>query len=352
MHHDHQSSLDVHDRRRHPAAVGRLLCLASAVCFAALGIFGKLAYDAGVTVATLLSVRFAIAAAVLGALLALRPASRARLARRTLLVALGLGAVGYATQAGLFFGALQRMDVSLLSLLLYTYPAMVTLAAVALGRERPGPRTWLALGAASAGVALVLAGAGAGSFDALGAAMGLGAALAYTAYIVVADAEVGGVPPVPLTALVLAGAAVTCTAGGAATGGLDLGFAAGGWLWLALMALVSTVAAAMAFFAGLRRVGPSAAAILSTFEPPVTVGLAALAFGERLAPAQLAGGALVLSAIVLLHARVPGRATPRAAGAAQAGTSSVASTGRTQTWSRPRFLASYRARSASAKTTS
>jgi drug/metabolite transporter (DMT)-like permease len=303
----HESSLDVEVPVRDGAGVGRALCLLSAACFAALGVFGKLAYDAGVNVATLLTVRFTLAALVLGAVLALRPADRRRLPRRTLLVALALGAVGYATQAGLFFGALERMDVSLLSLLLYTYPAMVTLAAIALGRERPSPRSWLALGAASAGVALVLAGAGAGSFDTVGAAMGLAAAVAYTAYIVVADAEVGGVAPVPLTALVLAGAAVTCGAGGAATGGLDLGFAPEGWLWLVLMALISTVAAAMAFFAGLRRVGPSTAAILSTFEPPVTVGLAALAFGERLAPVQLAGGALVLSAIALLHARVPDR---------------------------------------------
>jgi drug/metabolite transporter (DMT)-like permease len=283
--------------------MGRVLCLTSATCFAALGIFGKLAYDAHVNVATLLFVRFALAAAMLGALLALRPADRRRLPRRTLLVTLGLGAVGYATQAGLFFGALQRMDVSLLSLLLYTYPAMVTVVAVALGRERPTTRRWLALGAATAGVALVLAGAGAGAFDPLGAAMGLGAAVAYTAYIVVADAEVGGVAPVPLTGLVLAGAAVTCGAGGAATGSLDFGFAAEGWLWIGLMALVSTVAAALCFFAGLRRVGPSTAAILSTFEPPVTVGLAALAFGELLSPVQLVGGALVLAAIALLHAR-------------------------------------------------
>ena len=71
--------------------------------------------------------------------------------------------------------------------------------------------------------------------------------------------------------------------------------------------LVSTVVAVSAFFAGLRRVGPSEAAILSTFEPPVTVALAFLALGERLTVAQLFGGAMVLAAVVLLQLR------PRAA---------------------------------------
>jgi drug/metabolite transporter (DMT)-like permease len=70
-----------------------------------------------------------------------------------------------------------------------------------------------------------------------------------------------------------------------------------------LIALVSTVVAVSAFFAGLRRVGPSEAAILSTFEPPVTVALAFLVLGERLTPVQLAGGALVLAAVIVLQLR-------------------------------------------------
>ena len=59
------------------------------------------------------------------------------------------------------------------------------------------------------------------------------------------------------------------------------------------------------FFAGLRRVGPTAAAILSTLEPVVTVALASAVFGETLGPVQLAGGALVLLAAVAV--RVPDR---------------------------------------------
>jgi drug/metabolite transporter (DMT)-like permease len=88
-----------------------------------------------------------------------------------------------------------------------------------------------------------------------------------------------------------------------ATGSVDLALSGEAWLWLVLMALVSTVVAVSAFFAGLRRVGPSEAAILSTFEPVVTVALAYAALGERLTAAQLAGGALVLAAVILLQLR-------------------------------------------------
>ena len=157
-----------------------------------MAIFGKLAYDAGVGILTLLFVRFAIAAPVLwlGALRRPRAAFAGR-RRRTLLAALALGAVGYAMQAGLYFAALARMDASLLSMLLYTFPAMVTVAAIALGRETASRRRTGALLVSSGGLALVLLGAGAGAFDWLGAALGLGAALTYTAYILVSD-RVGG----------------------------------------------------------------------------------------------------------------------------------------------------------------
>ena len=72
--------------------------------------------------------------------------------------------------------------------------------------------------------------------------------------------------------------------------------------WLACIAVVSTVAAISLFFAGLRRVGPTTASILSTVEPLVTVLLAFLVFGETLTGVQLLGGALVLGAVLALRA--------------------------------------------------
>jgi drug/metabolite transporter (DMT)-like permease len=73
-----------------------------------------------------------------------------------------------------------------------------------------------------------------------------------------------------------------------------------GWGWLLSLAVVSTVVAVSLFFAGLKRVGPTSAAILSTAEPVVTVILAFLVFGELLGPLQLLGGALVIVAVLVL----------------------------------------------------
>ena len=289
---------------------GALMCLASAVAFGAMGIFGKLAYGEGATVGTLLAVRFALAAALFWALVAATGALRdvRRLRRSDGLAALSLGAVGYSLQAGAYFTALRRLDASLLSLLLYTFPAMVTVAEIALGRERASRRTMGALALASGGLVLVLAGAGTGALDGLGAALGLGAAVVYTTYIVTSARVAGRVAPLMLSALVATGAATTLTVAGVAGGSLQLGRVTGaGYGWLAGIAVVSTVGAVSLFFAGLRRVGPTRASILSTAEPLTAVVLAFAAFGETMTALQLAGGGLVLGAVVALSVRAPER---------------------------------------------
>jgi drug/metabolite transporter (DMT)-like permease len=296
-------------------STGVLLCLASAVAFGAMAIFGKLAYDEGANVGTLLAVRFLLAAALFWALLAgTGAAGRLRaLSRRDIGMALALGGVGYSAQAGAYFAALQRLDASLLSLLLYTFPAMVTVAAIVLGRERATRRKALALVLASAGLTLVLAGAAAGALDPLGTLLGLTAAVVYSAYILTSDGIAGRVGPLLLSALVCTGAATTLTLAGVAGGNLHPGdVSAAGFGWIAGLAVVSTVGAITLFFAGLKRVGPTTASILSTAEPLTTVLLAFLAFGESLGPVQLGGGVLVLGAVLVLSAPrgprdVPGR---------------------------------------------
>ena len=282
---------------------GALLCVGSAAGFGAMGVLGKLAYDEGATVGTLLAVRFALAAALFWAVVLAGGAAREirALRKSDLATALALGAAGYAAQAGCYFAALDRIDASLLALLVYTYPAMVAVAAIALGRERPDARRLHALALASAGLLLVLASARAGAVEPLGATLGIGAALVYTTYILVSEGVAGRIRPTLLAALVCSGAAVSLTLGSALLGDLRPGdLTAAGWGWLASLALVSTVAAISMFFAGLRRVGPTTASILSTAEPVVTVVLAFLVFGELLGPVQLLGGALVLGAVLVL----------------------------------------------------
>lgn len=303
--------------------MGNLLVLLSAVCFGAMAVFAKLAYAEGVTADALVLVRFWLAAVLLAALTWAWGGRRRRgpaeatgrhgLTRRTVAAALGLGALGYATQATLYFSALERAGAGVVALVFYTYPALVVLAALALGRERPTPARVAALVVATAGTVLVLLGSGPlglGGAGLAGVALALGAAVTYTGYILVADATVREVPPLGLATLVMVGAAVALSVRGLLVG-VDLTLSPAGLAWVACIAVVSTVVAVTAFFAGLRRTGPGTASILSTAEPVATVVLAAAVLGELLAPVQLAGGLLVLASALLVQWRRRGTAPER-----------------------------------------
>ena len=132
--------------------------------------------------------------------------------------------------------------------------------------------------------------------------LALSAAVVYSTYILVSDGVSRRLPALTLSTLVCTGAAASLAAGSLVTGRFHPGALSGaGWGWLACLALVSTAGAIVMFFAGLSRVGPTTASILSTVEPVVTVGLASLVFAERMGAVQLAGGALVLTAVLVLR---------------------------------------------------
>ncbi|GAA2809495.1 EamA family transporter [Kribbella solani] len=291
--------------------MGRLFCLFSAAAFGVMAVFGKLAYDAGVSVDALLLVRFGVAGALLLTIALARGALRG-LPRRAVLTGIGMGAIGYAAQSALYFSALARIDASLVALILYLYPILVMGTAILLRRETASRRRVLALATALLGIGLVLSGALGARFDLQGVLLALGAPIVYTAYILVGDSL--KLPPLALTALVCTGAFGTYVLLSFVRGGTSFGFAPIGWVWLLGVALISTVAAILLFFAGMARVGPSVTSILSIFEPVVTVVAATVVFGEHLTGPQWLGGALVLSAVLIVSVRTTAATRRRASG--------------------------------------
>jgi drug/metabolite transporter (DMT)-like permease len=285
-------------RRLSPTAAGIAFTLASAVFYSAFGVMTQLTLDAGATVGTVLSVRLLIAVAVLWPLVwAIR---RHRPDRRQVWAGLALG-VGFSTHAWLFSTSLTRLDAGLVDLLLFTYPALVVVGAVALRRDSWNARSAIALAITMAGTKLVLAG-GVGSIDPLGAVLALGAALAYAAYILSSAGQLKRTDPFLLTALVTTGAAATLTIAGVAQSDVSLDIGVGGFALIAVVAFFS-VAGMSTFVAGISFLGPSRASIVSAVQPALTPVLGFAAFGDRLGPAQMLGGGLVVGGVVALEAR-------------------------------------------------
>lgn len=276
--------------------------VSSAAGFGAMAIFAKLAYRDGVSLSTLLFLRFAIAGMLLAAW---GLAARMRWPRgRDLLLLVAMGAVGYVGQSFSYFSALQYASAGLVALLLYLYPAIVTLLSAAVLGRKVGLGRALAVAAALLGTAFAVGGDL--YSEPAGIALGVAAAVIYSIYILVGEGVMTRVGPMPAATVVVLSAAcayglVTLAAGPA------LPQSPGGWLAVLAIAAFSTLLAILGFFKGLERLGAADASTLSTLEPLITLGLAAWVLGEAVTPTQLLGGGLILAAVIYL-ARRPARA--------------------------------------------
>jgi drug/metabolite transporter (DMT)-like permease len=278
-------------------AVGGLLVGSASLLFGTVVILGKLALRKDLPVTSMLTLRYAIAAVVL--VVALTTLHRPLLAARGERVGLAiLGTFVYALESSLFFAALEHGTAAAVTLLFFTYPVFVTVAAWALGRERPSRLTLLALALTVVGACLVVGAGGGLAIAAAGVVLALGSALAYTVYLLGADLVLRTTPPLTSATWVSAGASIglALTAVVSGTGRLPSGPSA--W-WPVVGMGVATAAAFVCLMGGLQRIGAVRTSIVAASEPLAAAFLGFVFLGESVALGTVIGGALILAGAVI-----------------------------------------------------
>jgi drug/metabolite transporter (DMT)-like permease len=294
---------------------GFVIVIVSASLFGMLGPLSRFAYDAGMEPPAFVAWRAMIGFLALGAFVGWRVRRGAtRLVRLGGLPARARVAILAAALAGTIlnlcmFFAFDRITIALALLGFYTYPALVAVANVVLGRERLDRTRLMALALAIAGMIAVVASqldpAAGIRLDALGIGLALGAAICQTVFVILAR---DGYPEVPTEQ------AMTTVLFASGIGAVLVALIAGGVDSLVkplvdpgvlpLLLFTGTAAAAipsLGFLTGIRLIGGTRAGILMLFEPVVGVALAAWLLAERLVPIQLIGAAAILGAAVLLQ---------------------------------------------------
>jgi drug/metabolite transporter (DMT)-like permease len=273
---------------------GALLVVISAASFGTLAVLAPFAYREGASPVTLLFLRFIIAGAVMAGMMVVRGINFPK--GKMLLGLVLMGGVWYVVQTLAYFTALGKASAGLVALLLYLYPALVTLLSVFVLKERVTRAKVIALGLALVGTVLTIGPSGEGETE--GIVLALSAALLYAGYIVVGGRLMKRVEAFPATAVIMLAAGVTY-GGIVVARGFESPRTMVGWGAILASALFSIIALGT-FFAGLERIGSTNAAILSTVEPLVTVGLAVVLLGERLEFARIIGGLCILGAVAVL----------------------------------------------------
>jgi drug/metabolite transporter (DMT)-like permease len=279
------------------------LIIASAFCYSLLSIFGKVALALHLPILPLLATRFTMGAVILWIWVLAMAEYRREIARIRLTRVAGLlawGAIGFSGQSALFFLALERIPASLTEVLLYTCPAFLALMLWAITRRRPKGSRLMAIALALFGTWLC-AGPIDGVVDVRGAALATLSGFWYAAFLIWMHRLTPGLPGAVSGAYIITGTAIAVdTVSLIRGGGFLVPHGAPAWGAVLGMVLSATVFGFVLFVAGLKRVGPQVASVLSTFEPLGTLLLAAVFLGERLDGVQRAGAALIIGAAFVL----------------------------------------------------
>jgi drug/metabolite transporter (DMT)-like permease len=284
--------------------VGVVVVLISAAAFGTNAIFAKLAYEVGLGTSQTLAFRFVLGAVGMWALAIALRQNPLRFPRRRLLTLLALGGIFYTAQSFTYFTALRTLPASLCVLIAYIYPSQVAIAGWLFLRRRIS--LWQAIALIGTFTGVVLLVGGAQLQIAWGLALAIAAPTIYTGYILVGESVMNDVPAVGASAVIISGAGIAFTIIAAVQGELALPTDAGGWAVAFGIALIPTMIAISTFLAGLPRIGAARASLISTWEPVVTVVLAVVLLGDSFTVVQLAGGVLILLAVILQAGRAAG----------------------------------------------
>ena len=286
--------------------LGYALTALAAALFALNGSLARYLLDDGVSAAHLAQMRSTVAWLLLTAGLAIRAPAKLRIDRADVPRMAWLGVAGLALVNATYFEAIARLKIGVALAIQFTAPvALLVWLRVVHGR-RLAMTLWGSVMLSVLGSFLVVEAYRPGSLDGLGVVAALGAMVTFAIYLV--GSERAGRRYDALTTMVW-----------------GFGFSTLFWLivrplwtfpWgqfaslrnLALglaIAVIGTLAPFALEVSALRMLPASRVAVVATLEPVLGALLAWIIHDERLGASQLAGGALVVAAVLWVQAHPP-----------------------------------------------
>jgi len=267
-------------------------------------VIGKELYRLGLDPLSVITFRVLFGIGLLLATVGVFKPSLLRVEARRLPI-LGLyGFVAVALNFTCYFYALQYITVTTAIILVYTYPAIVTLLSRLFFKERLERWKLLALALTLAGVFLVAQGYAPERLilNLKGALLALTTAAGIAFYNLMGKRLLGGLNPWTLTlyGFLFGGLFLT---GWRSWQGLPTDYPLLAWALILVLAIFPSILAYGLYLKALKLLEASRAAITATLEPVLASLLAFIILGERIAPWQILGGLLVLAGVALLQLR-------------------------------------------------
>jgi drug/metabolite transporter (DMT)-like permease len=252
-----------------------------------------------------MAVRFAIPAVVFAVIVCMTDRHLSLTRRDWGMLAL-TGLVGTAMYQPFFLFGLEHTNVSSASLLIATTPAFVAILNRLLGREKLARRGWLGIALAFAGISLIVTSSGdlkLGSDLLLGDALILISNLCWAGYAIMSADLMKRHPPLRVTALsIVLGTIPLVVFAIPALGSQDWSVVDGrGWSGVLFSSLGAVVVTFLIWNMAVQRIGSARTAIYQNLTPIVAIVTAAIALGEAITLAKIAGTLIVLAGVQLVR---------------------------------------------------
>lgn len=285
---------------------GIILTMLSAIAFGFAFTLGPMTYgDGGSNPTTLTFLRNALSLPVLFLILRYQGISLAVTGKELLSLTI-LGGIGNAFTTLLLFISFSLIDVGIATTIHFIYPVFVTIGCVLFFKEKLGFKKVVSLLVATCGIACFFFGVD--TSQGLRGGMILGLALAvisgvtYAFYIIYLDKSgLKNQPVFKITFYVALMSTIAMGVYGTATGDLILStLTPKSWGISLAFSLLCTVIALSLLQIGIKYVGASTAAILTTFEPITSIVCGVILLGETITTVKIIACSLIMIGVVML----------------------------------------------------
>lgn len=285
---------------------GILLTMLSAVTFGFAFTLGPMTYgEGGSNPTTLTFLRNFLSLPILVFILLFKGISL-KVSKKEMISLAILGSIGNAVTTLMLFISFSLIDVGIATTIHFIYPVFVTLGCVLFYKEKLGLQKIIALMIATSGIACFFfgmdmkSGLSGGVF--LGLVLAVASGMTYAFYIIYMDKSgLKNQPVFKITFYVALMSSIAMGIYGTVTGELALNSLTTKSWWISLaFSLLCTVVALSLLQIGIKHVGASTAAILTTFEPITSIVCGVLLLGESVTFVKIMACALIMIGVVTL----------------------------------------------------
>ncbi len=271
--------------------------LTSAFLYGLAPIFAKITYEGGANGITLTFLRAALTAPLLFAVMRADKTS-IYVSKTDIRKIILLGFFGGTMPIGLLYLSYNYIAAGLATTLHFIYPLIIVLASAFIYHERVTPLKLLSVVFVTIGIILFVEIET--NADKAGVILALLSGIFYSFYVLYLDKSgLDRMDYIKLTFYMTLTMSATTLIFGLAFHEITFDLSVQAWVYAGIISVMITVFATPLFQIGVKYEGASTAGVLSTVEPITTAVLSFAFLGEHISAAQLAGGLVIISGVIL-----------------------------------------------------